>query len=82
MWNDKSSKISLCLLGVKGQNPGNFVNILTVDFKEVARRENLEQFLENFLVITVCDLIEKFECAGKITVCGQQGYQKILVNGG
>ena len=33
----------LCLLGVKG----NFLNMLTVDFKEVTRRENLEHLLEN-----------------------------------
>ena len=33
-------------LGVKGESPGNFYNMLTViDLEEGARRENLEQFL-------------------------------------
>ena len=32
------------------------------------------------MVITVHDLIEKFECTGKITLCGQQGYKEIWVN--
>ena len=47
MLNDKFRKISLCLLWGKGLSPRNFENMLTVDFKEIARRENLEQFLEN-----------------------------------
>ena len=41
--NDKSSKSVLCLLGIKR----TFLNMLKVDFNEVARKENLEQFLEN-----------------------------------
>ena len=28
------------------------------------------------VVITVCDLIEKFECAGNFTMCGNNGTRK------
>ena len=31
------------------------------------------------MVITVCDLIEKFECAGKFTLCGNNVTRKYLL---
>ena len=56
MLNDKSSKIWFCY----------FVNMLTVDFKEIARRENLERFLKSlFLGMNSSDEEFKFGLQGR-----------------